>query len=171
MASHYLAYTPWKSIKSGGRPASPRYFYTASSQFDRMGLQAGDTIWQVSVRPESGKLLLCGCLVVHYVTSDVGEARRRIAHYTAEPFLWPAKWHAFAREGAEEPYAEVCVHDLAPALRFASEHDRLTLDEGRVNPQQLQAIRRLAPESAELLAGRWGVHREARAAGRSPERP
>lgn len=165
MPSHYLAYVPWKSIKSGGRPASPRYFYAASSQFDRIGLQTGDTIWHVSVRPETGEMVLCGRLVVHYVTSDVAEARRRIGHYTAEPFLWPAKWHAFAREGAEEPYAEVNVHDLAPRLRFASEHDRLALEDGRVNPEQLQAIRRLAPDSAALLAECWRAYREAMAAG------
>lgn len=167
MASDYLQYCPWASIASGGRPPSRFYFYAASAQFDRIQLSVGDTVWQVSLRPLRadgrlpGELLLCGRLVVVFVTDDEREARRRIGHYTGcEDYpARPESQHAFAEEGRAEPYAELAVDDLAAGMRFLSKHDRLALDGGYVDPQQLQAMRRLAPESAAQLRERWEAHR------------
>jgi hypothetical protein len=100
------------------------------------------------------------------VTDDAGEARRRLAHYVAEYAPRPASSHAFAREGGEEPYAEVPIDDLARDLRFRGKHDRLTLADGHVDPRQLRAMRRLTFESAALLLRRWEEHRGLLAAGR-----
>lgn len=168
MASDYLQYTPWASIAQGGRPPGRFYFYAASAQFDRISLSVGDTVWHVSLRPLRadgrlpGALVLCGRLLVHYVTEDEGEARRRIGHYVEGYPPRPDSYHAFAREGAEELYAEIAIDDLASELRFLSKHDRLALEDGHVQPQQLQAMRRLTPESAALLRARWETHRESR---------
>src|SRR5579863_450802 len=123
MPSDYLQYCPWASIGQGGRPPSPKYFYAASGQFEHIQLAPGDTIWHVSLRPLRadgrlpGELLLCGRLVVWVVTDDAGEARRRIAHYVSGYAPRPDSIHAFAREGAEEAYAEVSMEDVAAALR------------------------------------------------------
>ena len=169
MASDFLQYCPWASIAQGGRPPSRFYFYAASAQFDRISLRAGDTVWHVSLRPLRadgrlpGVLVLCGRLLVHYVTDDEGEARRRIGHYVEGYPPRPESQHAFAREGGEELYAEIDIDDLAADLRFMSKHDRLALEDGHVDPQQLQAMRRLVPESAALLAERWSAHRASRA--------
>lgn len=168
MPSDYLQYCPWAGIAQGGRPPSRFYFYAASAQFDRINLAVGDTVWQVSLRPLRsdgrlpGELLLCGRLLVYYVTDDEGEARRRISHYVEGFAPRPDCHHAFVREGAEELYAEVLIEDLASDLRFLSKHDRLALEDGHVDPQQLQAMRRLTPESASLLASRWAAHRDSR---------
>lgn len=167
MASDYLQYCPWASFAADGRPPSPFYFYAASAQFDRISLSAGDTVWQVSLRPlradgrMPGALVLCGRLVVRFVTDDEGEARRRIGHYAGcEDYPpRPASQHAFAEEGRAEPYAALALDDLAAELRFLSKHDRLALEDGHVDPQQLQAMRRLAPESAARLRERWEAHR------------
>jgi hypothetical protein len=170
MASDYLQYTPWASLTTDGRPPSPLDFYAASAQFDHIRLAVGDTVWQVSLRPLRadgqlpGALLLCARLLVHYVTDDEREARRRIGHYPRCEDYPPRteSQHAFAREGGEELYAAIAIDDLAPELRFLSKHDRLTLADGHADPQQLQAMRRLAPGSAALLAARWEAHRNRR---------
>ena len=164
MPSDYLQYCPWSSFDQGGRPPSPKFFYAASGQFDHIQLAPGDTIWHVSLRPLRadgrlpGELTLCGRLVVHIVTGDVGEARRRIAHYTPGYEPRPDSVHAFAREGVEDSYKELSIEALAPDLRFVSKHDRLTLAGGHVDPQQLQAMRRLTPEAAALLLARGEAH-------------
>jgi hypothetical protein len=163
MASDFLYYAGWKSALGAGRPRTPLFFYAASDQLGRA--KVGDTVWHVSLRPAEEKsgiaeeLVLCGRLRIDFITTDAAEAHRRIAHYVPEGFHWEATHHAFARPGAEEPYAAgkgaVSIQDIAAQLRFDSERDRLTLADGRVKPQQLQTMRKLTPHSAALLRQRW----------------
>jgi hypothetical protein len=49
----------------------------------------------------------------------------------------------------------VDISDIAELLRFESQIDRLKVMEGRVNPQQLQRMRRLTPGTVTILRSRW----------------
>jgi hypothetical protein len=50
------------------------------------------------------------------------------------------------------------IQQLAGQLRFVSRggNDRLALIDGQVNPQQLQTMRVLTDEAANLLEQTWG---------------
>jgi len=69
--------------------------------------------------------------------------------------LWEAKYHVIAVPGTESALRDLDVSDLAGALRFESDRDRLKLTDGLVNPGQLQTMRQLTEPSARLLAQRW----------------
>jgi hypothetical protein len=121
--------------------------HSASGQYDR--LDSGDTLWIVTAWP-GGILTLIGRLVVGVVTDQSTAAK-----LLGTNDLWTAPYHVIAAPGTSEPMREVDLTDLASELRFASTRDRLTVIDGRVNANQLQAMRELTPESAALLESRW----------------
>ena len=158
MGQNLLQYTSWHSTTHGGRPPdSHLFFYAASSQFDRVKLRCGDTIWHVSVVPpgrgQPPQLVLCGRLVPECVTNDQSKVRE-----WTDGYVYPAKWHALRHKDTAEPYRAIDIDDLSPQLRFESRHDRLRLVDGPPLGQQLQRIRRLTPDSVELLSLRWEEH-------------
>lgn len=119
-----------------------------SSQFYRA--TPGDTIWIVTVR--SGSLRLVGKLGVGFIV-DTAEARRRLG----TDDLWDADYHAITPAGTEERLEELHLDHVVSLLRFDSPagHDRLTLTDGLVSAQQLQTMRRLTQESAQLVRLIW----------------
>ena len=118
---------------------------------NRLGhINRGDVVWVVTIR--SGELRLIGRILVDAVV-DQAEAERRLGRAD----LWEATHHALVVPGTAEPIRDDSIADLAGQLTFESaKSSRLTVVRGRVNPQQLQAIRRLTPEGAALLQERWG---------------
>jgi hypothetical protein len=72
--------------------------------------------------------------------------------------LWSAEYYLLPAPGTTRPVVDVDIHHLAPQLRFEGASDRLNLTEGgTVNAQQLQTMRLLAGNSAQLLADALGV--------------
>jgi hypothetical protein len=121
--------------------------HSASNQYEKV--HPGDTVWIATVW-KGGYLALLGRIVVGVCTSQ-SEAERLLKSED----LWPALYHIIAKEGSEVPLRQVDISDLAPRLRFLSTNDRLDVSEGRVNAQQLQSLRELAPGSAASLEERW----------------
>lgn len=144
MPRHFLQY--WKpqiadyNIRRGG-PVN----HSAGDQLAKV--KPGDTVWIVTVRAP-GKLALLGRIRVARCTG-YDEALRLLD----EPDIWPANHHVIARPGTEHDPINVSLQDVAGKLRFQSPtgRDRLTLRSGLVEPYQLQAMRELTPESADLL--------------------
>jgi hypothetical protein len=122
--------------------------YAASNQFVR--LRKGDVVWPVTCR--KGSLNMVARVVVGEVVGRaVAEERLGAAD------LWEAEWYALAEAGTEAAAREVGLGEVAGQLRFesAGKNDRLVIEEGRVNPQQLQTMRQLTDEAAELLGSAW----------------
>ena len=163
MGENYFKHTPWKSIKNGGRPPAGPYFYASSDQFDRIRLRVGDVIWHNTLRPSEDnqlvELILCGRLVVDFITHDEAEARRIIWERIRQDYMWDGNTHAFAGIDAE-PYDEVSIHDLASRICSQSKSgvNCLTIVDGMIEPYQLQTIRRLTAGTVRLLEERWHSH-------------
>lgn len=127
--------------------------HSGSDQFcrTRWRVRPGDTLWVVTVYPPGG-LFLLGRLLVGECTDH--EGARQCLDY--EPY--EADYHVIARPGTEEPLRQVNLMAVARELRFVSRvNDRLDLADGLVDAQQLQTMRRLTPDSAELLEQRWSA--------------
>lgn len=148
MATDFLAY--WKpstvdrELKAGGPQK-----HAASAQYGRV--QPGDTVWLVSIR--GGSLRLVTSIAVGHVTGQAGAAE--LLGVPADN-LWEAEYHIVAAQDTAKEIGDRDIQHLAPQLRFVSANgnDRLTLKaDGSVNAQQLQSMRVLSPESAQLLAG------------------
>lgn len=159
MDRHFLLYWNWETVERelAGPPALLAHGH--SNQLGRVA--EGDVLWIVSVPPRdaddaiAGSLMLVGRLCVGFCTDDRDEAIRQLG---TDDF-WEARWHAGAAPGTIEPYQLIRLDDAA-GLRFAGERDRLTLrDDRTVNPQQLQTMRELRPESAATLDAVWQAHR------------
>ncbi len=118
--------------------------HAASNQFHRV--EEGDTVWLVFVR--SGELLLLGGIKVGQVTDSEGAA---LALGTRD--LYESDHHILAANGTAHPIQEIPITHLASRLRFESKggSDRLKIEAGHVNPQQLQTMRVLTQDSAEML--------------------
>lgn len=115
-------------------------------------IKIGDTVWVATVR--DGIFSLLGRIEVGTVTDQVGAARIK----KCDPVdLWEASFHVLARPGTAHETAELMAHGVASRIRFISSSgaDRLDMEGGRINAQQLQRLRRLKKESAELLARFW----------------
>lgn len=116
--------------------------HAASEQFQRV--EVGDHVWLVTVR--RNELFLLGRIIVGHVTDQAGAARLMGTNN-----LWESSNHIVAAEGTAQPTRNVNISRLADRLRFVSKHDRLDVDGGLVNAQQLQTMRTLTPASAHSL--------------------
>jgi len=86
--------------------------------------------------------------------------------------VYKAKFHVLGREGTIEGLHEIDIHQLTPRLRFESNNDRLRFEQGgRINGQQLQALRELTQTSADLLAAARNSKPEKRRTITSPTSP
>ena len=119
--------------------------HSASHQYGRVS--PGDRVWIVSVLSEG--LTLLGHIQVGQVLTWEEAAK---ALGTQD--LWEAEFHILAEPGSGEEIRKIPVNHLADRLRFVSTkgNDHLTLTDGAVNPQQLQAMRLLDPAAVPLLA-------------------
>lgn len=70
--------------------------------------------------------------------------------------LWPEGAEHFVSPLEAEPMRVLALADIQDKLRFVSRtRDRLKIVDGKVGAQQLQTIRLLTPEIAELLRSVW----------------
>jgi len=149
---HFLAYWTPRSLDRQ-LPSACNLEHSASNQFKYV--RPGDTVWLVTVR--DGVLRLVTRIVVGLVTNQSGAAD----HFGCRlDDLWDATHHIISAAGAELPIYDRDIRHLAARLRFKSDagHDRLNLTpDGAVNAQQLQTMRRLSPEAAEMLAEEIGI--------------
>jgi hypothetical protein len=122
--------------------------HSGSNQFDRV--LPGDVVWIVSVR-QKGEMRLVGPILVDRVV-DQQEAIRRFGSS-----VWNASYHIIARDGTETQIREKSLKEIASQLRFISPsgRDRLTVINGRVDGKELQRLRRLTTNSADLLHSIW----------------
>ena len=125
----------------------------ASRQLERAN--AGDTLWLVTIN-RAGRFVLVGRLKIGEIV-DYQTAIKRL-NYTN---LWDSGFFALAKETEAEDLRRIILVDRALALRFAgSESDRFVLENGKINPQQLQTMPELTADSAEMLARIWQADKE-----------
>ncbi len=147
MPKHFFQYWKPKQVDLN-LEVDPTLRHTGSEQLYRVS--KGDFILIVTVRPK-GRLSLVGRMHVGKVTNQE-EAGKRFG-----PNVYKASYHAIAKDGTEEPLREIDITDIATRLRFIStaKRDRLTVENGRIDGKQLQAMRELTPDSALLLESTW----------------
>lgn len=162
MAADYLVYWPWKLVQA--EFAQVRILvHDNSGKFAQRHVAPGDTLWYSTIPrlPSgelSGQLYLFGRLHVAQFWTDHAAVQRYLEQ------MYAVDWHVrddtvnhvTAVEGTGQPYELVKADHFAAQLRFVGEHDRLTVADGQVtNLQELQALRKLTPASAQLLADLW----------------
>ena len=75
--------------------------------------------------------------------------------------LWDGGFFALPKEDEAEDLRRINLGETAFDLRFANpESDRFILKNGKINPQQLQSMRELTADSAEMLARIWETEEE-----------
>ncbi len=110
-----------------------------------------DHLWIVSVY--EGNLWLAGHIHVDKVL-NASEAEA----YLGRSDLYESEFHAVTRPDEVEPFEILDVHGIASELHFNSltGKDRLKIeDDGSITAYQLQTMRELTPESADILEGIW----------------
>jgi hypothetical protein len=118
--------------------------HSASSQYRRV--EPGDTVWIVSVLEAElillGRILVCKVQTYEEAVEDL-----------QNPDIWEASFHIQGQPATDLDVNRISIQPLANRLRFLSAggKDRLTLIDGRVNPQQLQTMRVLDSQSVKLL--------------------
>lgn len=117
-----------------------------SAQFHRISV--GSRLWIVTCR--SGRLHLAGPIQVARIMTPQQAKKERGWEIPR------GRLCAVPPRGMSAPCRNMAIDDLAADLRFESASSpRLQVLSGKVNPQQLQTIRQLTPESAALLERRW----------------
>jgi hypothetical protein len=144
-SDHWLVY--WRKEEIRRAAADDRLLrHAASEQFGRVHVD--DTLWIVG-RGTTSKLVMIGPIVVDRVVG-LDEARRRLGD---EPF--DRRFHAMADPSTGVRCREISLDAIAGRLRFASKN-RPSLNLDRPLGLQLQTIRQLTSESAQLLSRVWG---------------
>lgn len=148
--AHYLLY--WK-IDPAIRPQVGQHLTTAYAASPHLRkTKPGDVVWIITVH--EGHLYLLGRLQVEFVVDDTAIAQELVDPQPAE--WYEADWYAISNKYAIEPMRELDITPLAAQLRFVS-HASPQLDvlNGKVDAQQLRALRQLNVISAQLLDEVW----------------
>lgn len=144
---HFLLYWQDKSVAAHRESGYP-LDVVSSRQLKRA--KAGDCLWIATINP-AGELILAGRLRIGEIV-DYQTAIRRLN----ETSLWDGGFFALPKEDETEYLRSINIKDVQLDLRFAnSEADRFVLKSGKINAQQLQTMRELSQESADLLAQIW----------------
>jgi len=143
---HYLLYWQERSVLDHAANDVPLDVVASNGLFV---VNEGDTLWVVTLTQER-ELFLAGRLVVGEII-EYEEAMRRMP----DAGLWRAEYYAFPELDTEEFIRPLPLTEIAEELRFDGENDRLTIRDGQINPQQLLKLRKLTPESAELVTLIW----------------
>lgn len=148
--SDYLQYWKLEQVKVG-KPLD----YTASGQFAGVGLQAGDTLWIVTIREH--RLKLVGPDVEQVCTRAEAEEQLRRHNLFGGLFTERPPLYALPLEATMQIAQEIDIHDLAADIRFNSPVNRLFIDtDGKIDGKQIQRLRRLTLSSEEMLEVRLG---------------
>jgi hypothetical protein len=149
----YMAY--WKTIQvrmaleeaARGQPID----HAASQQFGKV--RTGDTVWIVNIEKATHRFLLVGRLEVGAVVGQREAKRLLRTRYGEDYEAYRASHHVLAIEGSAEPAREILLDPVARRLRFVSPspRDRLKIENGQVDAQQVRALRQLATETIDLF--------------------
>jgi hypothetical protein len=144
---HFLAYWLPSTLKRNLDRGLTRMNHSASDQFDKLRAGGGDTVWLVTAN--KGKLILIGRIQVGKILNQKAAERELKKEQDG---VWEATYH-IRPKGRSRKVLVVDITAIAKDLRFQSDSgkDRLTVRGRQVNPDQLQKMRRLSPESALLL--------------------
>lgn len=148
MSAHFLLYWKYENVLPHYDEPQRPVRYSASAQYKRV--EPGDELWFVSSPPGSDRLYL----VAHLIVGWRGSREEAIQILDLDPGeIWDAPFAVIAREGTAEGRQLIDITAHIMSLLFEGGRDRLDLS----SPlgQQLQAMRRLSPESADLLRGIW----------------
>jgi hypothetical protein len=129
--------------------------HAASEQFGKV--RPGDAVWIVNIEKGTHRFLLVGRIEVAAVVGQREANRALQARYGADYDVYRASYHLLAIKGSEEPAREIPLDPVARRLRFVSPEprDRLTIDNGQVDAQQVRRLRELTPETIELIERLW----------------
>jgi ADP-ribosylglycohydrolase/Flp pilus assembly protein TadD/protein-tyrosine phosphatase/DNA-binding Xre family transcriptional regulator len=144
---HFLLY--WREENVVAHEASGYPLDVVSSRQLRRA-KAGDTLWLATI-DQAGELILAGRLRIGEIV-DYQTAIRRLN----DTSLWDGGFFALPRENEAEVLRRINLGETALDLRFSnSESDRFILKNGKINAQQLQTMRELTKDSAEMIARIW----------------
>jgi hypothetical protein len=116
--------------------------HAGSAQFTRV--KPHDVVWIVTLREE--RLILLGRILVSEIISR-SQAQKRFTEVYDAPF------HIVSKSETAKILEEHDIQDIVPDLRFTSGRDRFTFESPtKTDGKQLQSLRELRPESANLLA-------------------
>jgi len=122
--------------------------YLGSDQLAKRGIKAGDRIWATTLRGE--RLNMIAPLVVGEI---VGPERAR--ELIGASAIYQSKWYAIGA-GDAQTVRQFSIDELVDQIRFVGSNDHLMrTGQGRVDAKQLQTIRELTEDSANLLEGVW----------------
>jgi hypothetical protein len=112
----------------------------------------------------SEQFLLVGRIEVAAVVGQREANRVLRERYGPDYDVYRASHHLLAIAGSEQPAREIPLDPVASRLRFVSPspRDRLSIENGRVDAQQVRRLRELAPDTKDLFERLW---REAGARG------
>jgi 5-methylcytosine-specific restriction protein A len=147
MASDFLYYWPPSSVAQNlGLPLSR----ISGEEFGPDRVKPGDRVWIVTA--PQGVLHLAARVIVGEVISYAE------AHVRADGIdLGEAEYQIVAKPGTVARVREFDITPLASGLRFESGTlPRLTVVQGRVDPQELQTMRALTPGSGGQLRAVYG---------------
>jgi hypothetical protein len=136
--------------------------HAASEQFGKV--RPGDTVWIVNIEKGTHRFLLVGRIEVAAVVGQREANRVLRERYGPDYDVYRASHHLLAIAGSEQPAREIPLDPVASRLRFVSPspRDRLSIENGRVDAQQVRRLRELAPDTKDLFERLW---REAGARG------
>lgn len=144
---HFLLYWREENVVAHAESDFP-LDVIGSNQLGRAS--TGDTIWLVTIN-SGGELVLAGRMRVDKIT-DYKEAARIVG----DSQLWEAAFYALPKRETIENLDYIALGAAAYELRFNSLNaDRFDAARGKINPQQMQAMRELTAESAQMLTGIW----------------
>lgn len=158
--AEFMGYWQTKAVKAAHEETrSGRLFdHSVSSHFRKV--RPGDTVWIVNIERKTHRFLLIGRIEVGKTCGP-----RTAARELGRSNLYPGAYHIIAIPGSEEPTREIPLDPVARRLRFVSPKasDRLTIKNGLVDAQQVRQLRRLTPETVDVLEQLWwsnsGRHR------------
>ena len=155
------AHSTWQEREASYREGEP-VTYVASNQFERSRVQPGDYIYVVGL--EDRRPLLIGRMQAAALSEyregwSAGDAlfSRDVADQLLPGRLWEASHYILARQGTGTPmrFQRPLPQPVGEKLEFetrAGKRSRLSYDKtGRIDPQALRAVRKLAPGSPSRL--------------------
>jgi hypothetical protein len=143
MGTHYLY--PWDT------PGEDKFDHACSGMLSNV--KPGDTLWIV-FNKQVGELLLIGKLEVGLVTTNVNEVKGLTGR--EQPFR-EASHYVVARVNTDVTPKSINISEVAEELRFESDRDRLTVENGKIAQGQLRQKRHLTRASAALLEKIWNT--------------
>ncbi|MGJ3240910.1 MAG: HNH endonuclease [Anaerolineae bacterium] len=147
---HYMLY--WK-VDPEIRPQIDQHRTTAYAAHNALKrVKPGDVLWIVTVHHYH--LYLLGRLKVEFVVDDTAIAQELV---DPMPEVWDdADWYAISNKYAIEPMREIDITHVADQLRFNSRvSEMLDVVGGRVDVQQVRALRQLTVTSAQMMDDIW----------------